>query len=99
MYLAPFVEVLKIEFLCPSRPRGSIVLNLQKSVENDSFNVKENYVLKEGTINCLQLTFKVHNDIVDGLRYQCIVKKRGIQISKDEEVIGSFAPTREAHVV
>jgi Rho GDP-dissociation inhibitor len=89
---------LKIEFLCPSRPKGPIVLNLQKNVGSDSFNVKENYVLKEGTINCLQLTFKVHNDIVDGLRYQCIVKKRGIQISKDEEVIGSFSPTREAHV-
>ena len=46
----------------------------------------------------MQITFKVHNDIVLGLRFACIIKKRGIQVSKDEEVLGSFSPTIEAHV-
>ena len=55
-------------------------------------------MLKEGTINCMQLTFKVHNDIVFGLKYFCIVKKLGLT-SKDEEVLGSFSPTIEAHVI
>ena len=97
--LASFVEVLKIEFICPERPKGRIVLNLQKKEGDDTFNVKEVYVLKEKTINCMQLTFKVHNDIVFGLKYFCIVKKKGITVSKDEEVLGSFSPTIEAHVV
>jgi len=46
----------------------------------------------------VQITFKVHNDIVLGLRYYAIVKK-SILSTKDEEVLGSFSPTVEAHVV
>jgi hypothetical protein len=28
-----------------------------------------------------------------------VIKKRGITVSKDEEVMGSFSPTIEAHTV
>ena len=35
-------------------------------------------MLKEKTINCLQLTFKVHNDIVYGLKFCMTVKKYGV---------------------
>ena len=73
------------------------MLNLQKKTGSDSFNVKEVFVLKEKTINCVQITFKVHNDIVVGLRYCTIIKKRILQ-NKDEEVLGSYSPTVEAHV-
>jgi hypothetical protein len=45
----------------------------------------------------VQITFKVHNDIVVGLRYCTIIKKRILQ-NKDEEVLGSYSPTVEAHV-
>jgi Rho GDP-dissociation inhibitor len=75
------------------------VLNLQKQKGADSFNVKDVYVLKEGTINCMQLTFKVHNEIVNGLRFFCVIKRLGLTVSKDEDVMGSFSPTKEAHVV
>lgn len=37
--------------------------------------------------------------MVFGLKFFCIIKKRGITVSKDEEVIGSYSPTVEAHVV
>ncbi len=74
------------------------MLNLQKKAGSDSFNVKEVYVLKEGTLNCVQITFRVHNDIVSGLRYCTFIKRRLIQ-EKDEEVLGSFSPTVETHVV
>lgn len=56
-------------------------------------------MLKEKTINCMSLTFKVHNDIVYGLKFCVFIKKRGITVSKDEEVIGSFSPTKEEHIV
>ena len=45
----------------------------------------------------MQITFKVHNDIVVGLRYCTNIKKRILQ-TKDEEVLGSYSPTVEAHV-
>ncbi len=90
---------MKIEFLCPSRPKGPIVLNLEKKAGGDSFNVREVYVLKEGTINCMQITFRVHNDIVVGLKYCCIIRKLGYPVSNDEEVLGIFAPTKDVHVI
>ena len=61
--------------------------------------MKDAYKLKEKTINCCQVTFKVHNDIVYGLKFFMVIKKRGITVSKDEEVMGSFSPTIEAHTV
>ena len=73
------------------------MLNLQKKAGSDSFNVEEEYVLKAKSINCLQITFKVHNDIVSGLKYYCKVKRLGFT-HEDSEVLGSFAPTVEPHV-
>ncbi len=57
------------------------------------------YVLKEGSLNCIELTLQVHNDIVYGLKFAMFVKKMGVNVSKDEEVIGSFSPTIKPHVV
>ena len=45
----------------------------------------------------MELTFKVHNDIVHGLKFCVVVKKHGVTVNKDEEVVGSFAPTVENH--
>ncbi len=57
------------------------------------------YVLKEGSLNCIELTLQVHNDIVYGLKFAMFLKKMGVNVSKDEEVIGSFSPTIKPHVV
>ena len=57
------------------------------------------YVLKEGSLNCIELTLQVHNDIVYGLKFAMFVKKMGVNVSKDEEVIGSFSPTIKPQVV
>ena len=40
----------------------------------------------------MRISFKVHNDIVFGLKYCNVVKKKGMVVEKYEEVIGSFAP-------
>jgi hypothetical protein len=61
--------------------------------------VNNEYVLKEGSLNCIELTLQVHNDIVYGLKFAMFVKKMGVNVSKDEEVIGSFSPTIKPHVV
>jgi len=43
----------------------------------------------------------VHNDIVYGLKFACKIKtaRLGMEASNDEEVLGSFSPTVESHVV
>ena len=45
----------------------------------------------------MKLTFKVHNNIVLGLKLVSVVK--ALKLMKDEEIVGSFPPTVESHVV
>ena len=40
----------------------------------------------------MRVTFKVHNDIVQGLKLCTVVKKSGFTVEKGEEVLGTFAP-------
>lgn len=40
----------------------------------------------------MRVHFKVHNDIVYGLKYCNVVKKKSIVVEKYEEVLGTFAP-------
>jgi hypothetical protein len=35
----------------------------------------------------------VHNDIVHGLKFCVVIRKMGVTVVKDEEVVGSFSPT------
>ena len=45
----------------------------------------------------MKLTFKVHNNIVMGLKLVSAVK--ALKLMKDEEIVGSFPPTVESHEV
>ena len=47
----------------------------------------------------MRVVFKVHNDIVYGLKYCNVVKKKGIVVEKYEQVMGTFAPLKKEHVV
>jgi Rho GDP-dissociation inhibitor len=81
---------------CPDRPKGNIVFDLQK-VADGSHKVANEYILKEGSFNSMELRFKVHNDIVHGLKYCYNIRKGNIIVEKDEENVGSYAPTKEPH--
>jgi Rho GDP-dissociation inhibitor len=41
----------------------------------------------------MRIGFRVHNDIVYGLKYCNLVKRLGMVVEKHEEVIGSYAPS------
>ena len=47
----------------------------------------------------MRVKFKVYNDIVYGLKYFNVVKKNGLVVEKYEEVMGTFAPTQNIHVI
>ena len=47
----------------------------------------------------MRIRFRVHNDIVFGLKYCNVVKKNGLVVEKYEEVMGTFAPVNKVHVV
>ena len=43
----------------------------------------------------MKITFKVHNNIVLGLKI-CSAVNAKVKLMKDEEVMGTFAPTEES---
>jgi Rho GDP-dissociation inhibitor len=45
--------------------------------------------IKEGSTFCMTATFKVQHDVLSGLQYVQIVKRKGIRVSKDQEMIVS----------
>jgi hypothetical protein len=89
------VEVISITMVCPDRPKGNIVFDL-KLKQDGSHKVENVYVLKEGSKNKIRIEFKVHNDIVYGLKYCSIVKKWNTVVDKEEENIGSYAPQKQS---
>ena len=87
---------MKVEFLCPDRIEGPIVLNLTDDAESTD---PEKFYMKEASVYRIRLTFRVHNDIVHALKFCNIVSKMSVQVEKTEDVVGSYAPTTEDHVV
>ena len=43
----------------------------------------------------MKANFKVQHEVLSGLRYLQVVKRKGIRVSRDEEMIGSYAPNTE----
>ena len=52
----------------------------------------QEYVLKQKSTVQMRVTFKVYNDIVQGLKFCTVVKKTGFVVEKSNDVLGSFAP-------
>lgn len=53
------------------------------------------FVLKEGCQYKTQLSFRVQNEIVSGLKYKHVVKRMGVSIDKAQEMLGSYGPSLE----
>ncbi|CAN8102507.1 unnamed protein product [Discula destructiva] len=53
------------------------------------------FKIKEGAKFTMSATFKVQHEILSGLHYVQIVKRKGIKVSKDSEMIGSYAPNTD----
>ena len=98
MTLAAFVEFEKVEILCKDRPDGDITMDLKKIEGSiNEFEAAE-YTLKENSWTQMRITFKVYRNIVLGLKI-CSAVNAKVKFMKDEEVIGTFPPTSETHVV
>lgn len=50
------------------------------------------FTIKEGATFRIKVTFQVHHEVLSGLKYLQVVKRKGVRISKDEEMLGSYAP-------
>jgi Rho GDP-dissociation inhibitor len=50
------------------------------------------FTIKEGCRYQMKATFVVQHEVLSGLKYVHVLKRKGIRVSKDEEMIGSYPP-------
>ncbi|KKA27673.1 hypothetical protein TD95_001262 [Thielaviopsis punctulata] len=53
------------------------------------------FKIKEGAKFTMIASFKVQHEILSGLHYVQVVKRKGLRVSKDSEMIGSYAPNTD----
>ncbi|KAM0325800.1 hypothetical protein ACHAQA_007102 [Verticillium albo-atrum] len=53
------------------------------------------FKVKEGAKFTMVAKFRVQHEILSGLQYVQVVKRKGIRVSKDSEMLGSFAPNTD----
>ncbi|GBC00183.1 hypothetical protein RclHR1_03780012 [Rhizophagus clarus] len=71
--------------------RDDVVLDL--STPEKLENVKNTpFTIKEGVDYRLKVKFRVQHEVVSGLKYLQVVKRKGIRVDKTEEMIGSYGP-------
>ncbi|KAI9705483.1 MAG: hypothetical protein M1836_006238 [Candelina mexicana] len=89
----------------PNDPRRAIITSLALEVEGRSDIVidltapgaveslkNKPFTIKEGAKFRMKAVFKVQHEVLSGLKYLQVVKRKGIRIGKDEEMIGSYPP-------
>jgi len=71
--------------------RPDIVIDLTTPNALETLKQKP-FIIKEGSKYRTKATFKVQHDILTGLKYIQLVKRKGIRVGKDQEMLGSYAP-------
>ncbi|KAG5292043.1 rho-GDP dissociation inhibitor [Histoplasma ohiense] len=71
--------------------REDITIDL--SAEGSVEKLKEKpFTIKEGCRFRIKATFVVQHEVLSGLKYIQVVKRKGVRLSKDEEMLGSYPP-------
>ncbi|KAL1987049.1 hypothetical protein VTN96DRAFT_4923 [Rasamsonia emersonii] len=71
--------------------RGDITVDLTGPGALEELKNKP-FKIKEGAKFRTKVVFQVHHEVLSGLKYLQVVKRKGIRVSKDEEMLGSYAP-------
>ncbi|KAJ8121531.1 hypothetical protein ONZ43_g2035 [Nemania bipapillata] len=57
------------------------------------------FKIKEGAKFTMVASFRVQHEILSGLQYVQTVKRKGIRVSKDSEMLGSYAPNTDKQTI
>ncbi|KAI7881705.1 rho-gdp dissociation inhibitor [Lichtheimia hyalospora FSU 10163] len=55
------------------------------------------FTIKEGVEYRMKVKFRVQHEVVSGLKYLQVVKRKGVRVDKTEEMIGSYGPSTSAY--
>ncbi|KAI9779388.1 MAG: hypothetical protein M1816_003591 [Peltula sp. TS41687] len=56
---------------------------------------KQPFTIREGARYRMKVKFRVQRQVLSGLKYIQVTKRKGIRVAKDEEMIGSYPPNTE----
>ena len=82
-------------FLQEVQGRPDIVIDLSAPGAVDTLKNKP-FKIKEGCTYQMKANFIVQHQILSGLKYVQALKRKGIPVGKDHEMIGSYAPNTSA---
>lgn len=71
--------------------RSDITIDLSAPGAVDTLRSKP-FTIKEGCKYQMKAIFVVQHEVLSGLKYVQLLKRKGIRIGKDQEMIGSFPP-------
>jgi len=77
-----------------SEGRPPVTIDLSTPGAEETLKDKP-FKIKEGAKFYMTAKFKVQHEVLSGLQYVQIIKRKGIRFSKDQEMIGSYAPCTE----
>lgn len=92
------VVITEMTVICKDRPDGDIVFNLDTQEKVDEMK-NQKFTLKEGCEYKIQVKFRVQHEIVSGLKYVNLVYRKGVKAATEKEMLGSFGPNAEPHIV
>ena len=76
--------------------RPDVVLDLSSAKALET--TKESPItIKEGIDYRMKVSFKVQHDVISGLKYLHVIKRKGLKVDKAEEMIGSYGPNPVAY--
>lgn len=70
--------------------RQDVVIDLSAPGALEALKDKP-FTIKEGSTFRIKVVFQVQHDVLSGLKYLQVVKRKGIRVSKDEEMLVSSA--------
>ncbi|KAK2044709.1 E set domain-containing protein [Colletotrichum somersetense] len=88
-------RVCIIQSLAMESPgRDPVIIDLSSPGSEATLKDKP-FKIKEGAKFTMVANFKVQHEILSGLQYVQVVKRKGIKVSKDSEMLGSYAPNTD----
>lgn len=88
------VVVLSMAMVVEGRPDVIVDLSSPEAIQRLKTSP---IVIKEGVEYYIKINFRIQHDVVSGLRYIHAVKKFGVRVSKEEEMLGSYGPSAEPY--
>ncbi|KAK9237089.1 immunoglobulin E-set [Lipomyces kononenkoae] len=83
------VAILRMEL--EIKGHETIVVDLDKPNAIEQLKSRP-IVLKEGSHYKVRIRFRIQHEIITGLRYLQLVKRKGLRVDKSDEVCGSYSP-------